>query len=54
MKEKNEMTQETKEENKNPEEISLDDLDSVAGGFSLRDAEKVKTTEISGSTISKI
>lgn len=36
------------------EELALDDLDQVAGGYSLRDAKKEQTTDISAGTISKI
>lgn len=36
------------------EELALDDLDQVAGGYSLRDAKKEQTTDISSGTISKI
>ena len=35
-------------------EISLEDLEQVAGGYSLRDKKKVETTAISDDTISKI
>lgn len=36
------------------EELDLDDLDSVAGGYSLRDAKKEKTTDISSGTIGAV
>lgn len=36
------------------QELDLDDLDGVAGGYSLKDAKKEKTTAISEDTIRKI
>lgn len=36
------------------EELDLDALEEVSGGFSLREAPKVKTTEISQDTIHRI
>lgn len=36
------------------QELDLDDLDAVAGGYSLRDAQKEKTTAISEDTIRKV
>ena len=36
------------------QELDLDDLDGVAGGYSLRDAKKEKTKAISEDTIRKI
>lgn len=36
------------------EELDLDDLEQVSGGAGLRSVKKVKTTDIDGSTISKI
>ena len=36
------------------EELAFDDLDKVSVGYSLRDAKKEKTTDISAGTISKI
>ena len=36
------------------EELNLDDLDGVAGGYSLRDAKKEKTTDISSGTIGAV
>ena len=35
-------------------EISLEDLEQVAGGYSLREKKKVETTAISDDTISRI
>lgn len=35
-------------------EISLEDLEQVAGSYSLRDKKKVETTAISDDTISRI
>ena len=52
MEKKNGMNQETKEQE--AEELALDDLDQVAGGYSLRDVKKEKTTDISAGTINKI
>lgn len=52
MEKKNEVNEETKAQE--AEELTLDDLDQVAGGYSLRDAKKEKTTDISAGTISKI
>lgn len=39
------------EENK---ELSLDELEKVAGGFSLRDAQTIETTDIGEDTESKV
>ncbi len=52
MEKKKGMNEETK--GQEAEELALDDLDQVAGGYSLRDAKKEKTTDISAGTISKI
>ena len=52
MEKKNGMNEETK--GQEAEELALDDLDQVAGGYSLRDAKKEQTTDISAGTISKI
>ena len=41
-------------EAKEAEELDLDDLDGVAGGYSLRDAKKEKTTDISSGTIGAV
>ena len=46
----NNQTQESME----VEELDMDDLDQVSGGVGLRDAGKVKATEISKDPISKI
>ena len=52
MEKKKGLNEETK--GQEAEELALDDLDQVAGGYSLRDAKKEKTTDISAGTISKI
>ena len=52
MEKKKGMNEETK--GQEAEELAFDDLDQVAGGYSLRDAKKEKTTDISAGTISKI
>ena len=55
MEKKKGMNEETK--GQEAEELALDDLDGIeqlAGGYSLRDAKKEKTTDISAGTISKI
>ncbi len=52
MSEENKKTNAPAEEEE--QEISLDDLDEVAGGVSLRDAPKQKTTQISSDTIHRI
>ncbi|NMB98157.1 MAG: hypothetical protein GYA02_16390 [Clostridiaceae bacterium] len=38
----------------NERELEISELDEVAGGISLRDVDKVDTTDISDSTKSKI
>lgn len=52
MEKKKEMNQEIK--GQEAEELTLDDLDQVAGGYSLRDAKKEKTTDISAGTINNV
>ena len=52
MEKNNGMNVETK--GQEAEELTLDDLDQVAGGYSLRDVRKEKTIDISADTINKI
>lgn len=41
-------------EETNAKELDLTELDQVAGGVSLRDVDKIETTDISDDTKSKI
>ena len=43
-----------KKEEANAKELDLTELDQVAGGVSLRDVDKIETTDISDDTKSKI
>lgn len=52
MEKNNGMNEETKVQE--AEELSFDDLDQVAGGYSLRNAKKEKTTDISAGTIDQL
>ena len=48
------LNQEDKKAAQEVTEISLEDLEQVAGGYSLREKKKVETTAISDDTISRI
>ena len=48
------LNQEDKKAAQEVTEVSLEDLEQVAGGYSLREKKKVETTAISDDTISRI